>query len=61
MTSEVLLENVKAKEKQLVNKENLSEAIAADTGEVFVSIGAGDIDKLVKPIKEALVRKYELE
>jgi len=44
-------------DKKLVLKENLISTILKSDAKVIVTIGAGDIGELVKPIKEALNEK----
>ena len=53
VTSEIILNKIIKKEKQLVSKEDLIGTLKQLEPEVLLTIGAGDIDKLVKPIKEA--------
>ena len=57
ITSEWLLSKIKNPTKKLVSKNNLIEAILASDATVIVTIGAGDIGELVKPIKERLNEK----
>ena len=52
ITSTVLLDKVTSKEKILASKGNLLKEISETKTDVLVTIGAGDIDKFVKPIKE---------
>jgi UDP-N-acetylmuramate--alanine ligase len=54
VTSEMLLEKVAINDKKLVTKNELLEALKVLDTEVVVTIGAGDIDKLVGDIKEIL-------
>jgi UDP-N-acetylmuramate--alanine ligase len=51
VTSNMLLENVTLQNKILCAKENLIDLLRQRTPEVLVTIGAGDIDQLVEPIK----------
>ena len=53
VTSEIILNKMNKREKQLVRTEYLIETLKRLEPEVLLTIGAGDIDKLVKPIKEA--------
>lgn len=57
ITSEWLLSKIDNPIKKLVTKNNLIEAILASDATVIVTIGAGDIGELVKPIKERLNEK----
>lgn len=61
VSSQQLLEEINAKEKGLLGKEELIAFLKKNRPEVLVTIGAGDIDKLVEPIKAVLVERYELE
>lgn len=54
VTSELLLKNIKADKKVISTKENLVNQIQVWEPEVLLTIGAGDIDKLVEPIKNSL-------
>ncbi|HEY9117794.1 MAG TPA: cyanophycin synthetase, partial [Roseivirga sp.] len=54
VNAEMLLQGITAERKMLSSKENLIENIKNWQPEVVLTIGAGDIDKLVKPIKMAL-------
>lgn len=57
VNSQMLLENITC-EKSLVSKENLLEELEQKEIEILATLGAGDIDKLVEPIKEMLVLNY---
>ena len=54
ITSRMLLDKVTIPDKQLCTKEGLLEVIAAGKYEVVLMVGAGDIDRLVLPVKEIL-------
>jgi len=54
ITSQWLLEKITNPNKKLVLKSDLITAILESDSRVIVTIGAGDIGELVKPIKEAL-------
>jgi UDP-N-acetylmuramate--alanine ligase len=54
VTSSMLLEKVDLKDKKLVTKSELFEVIKSLDTEVLVTIGAGDIDKLIGDIKKIL-------
>lgn len=54
VNSEMLLEGILANRKMISSKESLIENIKNWQPEVLLTIGAGDIDKLVQPIKRAL-------
>ena len=62
VTSELILDRVTSPERTLCSNEDLLKEIKSDKElEVLATVGAGDIDKMVKPIKELLAEKYELE
>lgn len=56
ISSEVLLGQITC-EKQLVAKEDLLAAVAAQSFDVLLSIGAGDIDRLVQPLAAQLQKQ----
>ena len=51
----MLVENIKVEKKMVCQKADLIEQIKAWKPEVLLIIGAGDIDKLVEPIKTELL------
>ncbi len=57
VTSQIIYDRMTT-EKVLLNKERLMEHLGSSDYEVIATIGAGDIDKLVNPIKELLNEKY---
>lgn len=56
ISSEVLLGQITC-EKQLVAKEDLLAAVAAQSFDVLLTIGAGDIDRLVQPLAAQLQKQ----
>lgn len=54
VTSAALLELIQGTSKQLCSKEQLAERISALHPEVLLTLGAGDIDALVQPLKTRL-------
>ncbi len=54
VNSEMILENVTIEHKQLVSKQNLISVLSKMEIEVLLTVGAGDIDTMVKPIQELL-------
>lgn len=54
ITSEVLLEKIPLENKSLVTKDELVEIIGRKQVEVFATLGAGDIDRLVQPVANQL-------
>ena len=49
-----LLEKINLENKRLVSPEEVLEIVKTENPELLVTVGAGDIDKLVKPLKEEL-------
>lgn len=61
ITSQMLLDKISGvKRKDLYNKDELIEALVGRTIEVLVTIGAGDIDRLVEPIEKTLMNILKL-
>src|SRR5690606_26444370 len=54
VSSEWLLEKVKCSKKEVVKMEDLIPTLQGKKMEVLLSIGAGDIDTMVEPIKKML-------
>lgn len=54
VTSAWLLDKVKIADKRVVSPEDVLEFVAQHRPELLVTIGAGDVDRLVKPLKEIL-------
>ncbi|MCE7067719.1 UDP-N-acetylmuramate--L-alanine ligase [Dyadobacter sp. CY326] len=54
VTSEMLIEKVTLEDKQLVAKDKVLSVLAGLNTDIVVTIGAGDIDTLVEPIKHLL-------
>ncbi|HXA00869.1 MAG TPA: UDP-N-acetylmuramate--L-alanine ligase [Cytophagaceae bacterium] len=57
ITSEALLAQVKSKSKMLASKENLLEKIQDVNTDIIATVGAGDIDIFIEPIKQMLLNK----
>ncbi len=57
VTSQMLLDKMKSKQKHLVKKENLLAFLKDKPLEVLLTMGAGDIDKFVQPIEELLTKR----
>ena len=57
VTSDLIYERMKNTNKILVPDENLLETIDSQESEVFLTIGAGDIDRFILPIKELLEKR----
>lgn len=54
VTSAWLLDKINVDRKQLVSPEDVLEIVKQNRPELIVTVGAGDIDRLVKPLKEIL-------
>lgn len=54
VTSQWLLDKVKVKEKKLVSALEAKAYVQAERPELLATVGAGDIDRLVKPLKNIL-------
>lgn len=57
VTSEIIFKDVTAPEKVLITREQLMDTIHSEQLEVFVTFGAGNIDRFIEPITEYLVEK----
>jgi UDP-N-acetylmuramate--alanine ligase len=58
ITSEVLLDLIPSKNKQVVRKENVLLELEKLNFDVVVTAGAGDIDRFIQPIKLLCEKKY---
>ncbi|MBI3502658.1 MAG: UDP-N-acetylmuramate--L-alanine ligase [Bacteroidetes bacterium] len=59
VTSEMLLDKIRTKNKKLVSKKELVKEIKEREIEVLITLGAGDIDTLVEPIKNELLTRIK--
>lgn len=50
----MLLANISSPQKELISKEALVQAVTTLKPSLFLTLGAGDIDALVLPIKKGL-------
>lgn len=57
INSDLLLSKITTQEKALLDKQALIDTIIGLNPELFVCLGAGDIDTLVQPIAEGLLKK----
>ncbi len=57
ITSGMLLDKIRIKNKKLCTKTQLIDEVTANIPDVLVTMGAGDIDRLVEPLKNALMKK----
>lgn len=58
--SDMLLKNITSASKIRANKGNLMEKLENLQVDVIATVGAGDIDTFIKPIREMLTRRYEV-
>lgn len=58
--SKMLLNKVHVANKVLSSKEELVNVVTNDMPEVLITMGAGDIDRLVEPLKNALLKKLKV-
>jgi UDP-N-acetylmuramate--alanine ligase len=54
VTSTMLLDKMELKNKRLISKSDVVALIAAEQPELLLTVGAGDIDTLVEPLKQVL-------
>jgi UDP-N-acetylmuramate--alanine ligase len=54
VTSQVLLDQIQLNQKTLISKGDVAQKLSSDRPEVLLTLGAGDIDRLIQPIKNAL-------
>lgn len=59
VTSQMLLDKMRSKHKTLVKKEDVLAFLKTKQTEVLLTMGAGDIDKLVVPIEEMLKQRIK--
>lgn len=57
VTSEIIFKNVTAPEKVLLRRDEFMEYMEGEDVELFVTLGAGDIDRFVEPIAKMLGKK----
>jgi UDP-N-acetylmuramate--alanine ligase len=60
ITSDVLVAKIKNAQKKLVEANNIGQEIAKSNLEVLLTIGAGDIDRIVNLLKEQLKNEQKL-
>jgi len=59
VSSRLIFDQIKNPKKVLLNKEDLPGYLEEKPLDVLLTIGAGDIDRLVEPIRQMLVKKYD--
>ncbi len=57
VTSELIFKKMKSQNKRLLNKEDIPGKLDIENIDVLITIGAGDIDRLVEPIEKELKRR----
>ncbi|MGZ5243164.1 MAG: UDP-N-acetylmuramate--L-alanine ligase [Bacteroidia bacterium] len=57
VTSRLILDDIKNPNKRIVDKEELIQYLINSDADVILTIGAGDIDKLITPIKDLFINK----
>lgn len=60
VSSKMILDRMNINEKMIISRSDLMEEITGRSLEVLVTVGAGDIDQLVEPLKTMLSTKYEI-
>jgi UDP-N-acetylmuramate--alanine ligase len=58
VTSEMLLNKIAVHDKKVIQKKNLISELSERKLEVLLTLGAGDIDTLIDPIKKELLKRY---
>ncbi len=56
VTSRIIFEQIENQNKKLIHKDELVKYIDENRPELLVTLGAGDIDRLVEPLKDLLTR-----
>jgi len=57
VSSKLVLDKINNENKKLLSKDQLIEWVKMNQPEVFITAGAGDIDQLVEPVKNILLKK----
>jgi UDP-N-acetylmuramate--alanine ligase len=60
VSSELILDKMNLYEKGIFNKAAIIEELSSRDLDILITIGAGDIDQMVDPIKTMLTTKYEI-
>jgi len=61
ITSAIILDRVTIPNKTICSKDKVIEKVLSSQAKVILTLGAGDIDQLVKPLKDALTLKYQVQ
>ena len=59
VTARLILDKVKLADKQICERDNLLDLLKKTKLEVLITLGAGDIDKMVEPIKKLLTQRLD--
>jgi UDP-N-acetylmuramate--alanine ligase len=54
VNAEMILQRMKLQQKRLCGKQEAVEIVKSEQPELLLTVGAGDIDQLVQPLKHAL-------
>ena len=58
VTSQIIFDKVTIPNKRMIHKEELLELVCKENNwEVVLMLGAGDIDRLIEPVKQILEKK----
>lgn len=58
ITSKFLLDKISIKKKSLLEKDEIIKKVSTLKTDILLTLGAGDIDRLIKPIEQLLKTKY---
>lgn len=61
VTSQIIFDKITAPNKVLITKDELLDVLSKRDIDVLMTVGAGDIDKLVEPIAEMLKTRYSVK
>lgn len=60
VSSQIIFDKMELNDKLICSYESAIENIIETDTDVFITMGAGDIDRLVQPLKEKLIKKYNI-
>lgn len=60
VSSEIIFNKMQLSNKQMCKYANVEDKILENDSDIYLTMGAGDIDRLVTPIKESLIKKYNI-
>ena len=61
VTSQIIFDKITTPNKVLITKNELLDVLSKRDIDVLMTVGAGDIDKLVEPIAEMLKNRYSVK